>query len=113
MFTYLPLIGNLPLSGNSIHNYQESFDGRTVEQTRSIDIRTPQQTRAKAAPHVFRLPIVQKICYKVSATTLEHSVQCQRLIIPVGRLSHKPPSKASPAINQTARTPKERHISLL
>ena len=26
----------------------------------------------KAAPHVFRLPIVQKICYKVRATTLEH-----------------------------------------
>jgi hypothetical protein len=53
MFTYLPLIGNLPLSGNSIHNYQENFDGRTVEQTRSIDIQTLQQTRAKAAPHVF------------------------------------------------------------
>jgi hypothetical protein len=42
------------------HNYQESFDGRTVEQTRNIDIRTRQQIRAKAAPHVFRLPIVQK-----------------------------------------------------
>src|SRR5215831_6244939 len=58
-----------------------------VEQTRGIDIRTLQQTRAKAAPHVFRLPIVQKICYKVSATTLEHSVQCQRLIIPTGNAS--------------------------
>src|SRR5262245_58334169 len=55
MFTYLPLIGNLPLSGNSIHNYQENFDGRTVEHMRSIDIRTLQQTRAKAAPHVFCL----------------------------------------------------------
>jgi hypothetical protein len=32
----------------------------TVEQTCGIDIRTLQQTRAKAAPHVFRLPIVQK-----------------------------------------------------
>jgi len=29
-------------------------------ETRSIDIRTLQQTRAKAAPHVFWLPIVQK-----------------------------------------------------
>jgi hypothetical protein len=86
-FHYLPLIGNLPPSDNSIHNYQESFDGRTVEQTRSIDIRTLQQTRAKAAPHVFRLPIAQKICYKVSTTTLEHSVQCQRLIIPAGNAS--------------------------
>src|SRR5215468_11239370 len=85
-FHYLPLIGNLPLSDNSIHNYQESFDGRTVEQTRSIDIRTLQQTRAKVAPHVF-LPIAQKICYKVTATTLEHSVQCQRLIIPAGNAS--------------------------
>src|SRR5215475_5128128 len=97
MFTYLPLIGNLPLSGNSIHNYQESFDGRTVEHMRSIDIRTLQQTRAKAAPHVFRLPIVQKICYKVRATTLEHSVQCQRLIIPAGNASLSPYLLASTA----------------
>src|SRR5262249_32103457 len=56
-------------------------------ETRSIDIRTLQQTRAKAAPHVFRLPIVQKICYKVRTTILEHSVQCQRLIIPAGNAS--------------------------
>src|SRR5215467_10474574 len=85
-FHYLPLIGNLPLSDNSIHNYQESFDGRTVEQTRSIDIRTFQQTRAKAALHVF-LPIVQKTCYKVRATTLEHWEQGQRLITPAGNPS--------------------------
>ena len=52
-FHYLPLIGNLPLSDNSIHNYQESFDGRGRAETRSIDIRTLQQSRAKAAPHVF------------------------------------------------------------
>src|SRR5262249_24777424 len=36
---------------------------------------------------VFRLPIVQKICYKVRTTILEHSVQCQRLIIPAGNAS--------------------------
>jgi len=29
-------------------------------ETRSIDIQTFQQTRAKAARHIFRLPIVQK-----------------------------------------------------
>ena len=42
--------------------------GASRAETRSIDIRTFQQTRAKAAPHVFRLPIAQKICYKVRAT---------------------------------------------
>ena len=52
----------------------------------AIDIRTLQQTRAKVAPHVF-LPIVQKICYKVRATTLEHSVQCLPLLIPAGNAS--------------------------
>jgi hypothetical protein len=77
----------LGMIGGGFINYQDNFDGRTVEQTRSIDIQTLQQTRAKAAPHVFRLPIVQKICYKVRATTLEHSVQCQRLIIPAGNAS--------------------------
>src|SRR5262249_32085885 len=79
---------------------------------RSFDTPTLQQTRAKAAPHVFRLPIVQKICYKVSATTLEHSVQCQRLIIPVGKLSPKLSSKDSQATSPTGRIPKERPISL-
>ena len=31
--------------------------GHRRAETRSIDIRTLQQTRAKAAPHVFRPPI--------------------------------------------------------
>jgi len=35
--------------------------------TPSIEIRTLQQTRAKAAPHVFRLPIVQGILRKAQA----------------------------------------------
>src|SRR5262249_13003350 len=68
-----------------------------IEQTRSIDIRTLQQTRAKAVPHVFRLPIVQKICYKVRATTLEHSVQCLPSLIPAGNASLSPYLLASTA----------------
>src|SRR5262245_4320509 len=71
--------------------------GHAVEQTRSLDIRTLQQTRAKAAPHVFRLPIAQKICYKVRATTLEHSVQCLPLLIRAGNASLSPYFLASTA----------------
>src|SRR6516225_10670966 len=62
--------------------------------TPSIEIRTLQQTRAKAARHVFRLPIVQKNCYKVRATTLEYSVQCPRLTIPAGNASPNASSRA-------------------
>ena len=35
--------------------------GHRRAETRSIDIRTLQQTRAKAAPHVFRPPIAYNV----------------------------------------------------
>src|SRR5215475_10664484 len=92
-----------PTSADGLHhNYEESFDGRTVEQTRSIDIRTLQQTGAKATPHVFRLPTVQKICYKVRETTLDRSVQCQPSLIPAGNAS---PSASSRGFSMAIASP--------